>query len=185
MRLAPVLALVLLTGCASRHSTLSTAGQPPTVTSSPSASPRPATFPPRQPTLTQATTGTGYATVAGMVAVTTVTSTPPASSPPATTRTLLVTDGANGSSVRLHVGQRLEVRMTQATYDPATSTAEQTLARRSSTGGYPTTAPMQALFEAVASGHADVTASSDAACFHTQPRCMMPTRLWVVHVTVT
>jgi hypothetical protein len=157
MRIAPVLALVFLVGCAGQHTTLRTAGQPPTLTGSSTASPRPATFPPPQPTLAAA----------------------------ATIGTVLLTDDANGSSVRLHVGQRLEVRLTQATYDPATSTAEQTLARRSSTGGYPTTAPLQAFFEAVASGYADVTASTDAACFHTEPRCMMPTRLWVVHVTVT
>lgn len=101
-----------------------------------------------------------------------------------TAGTVLVTDGANGSTVQLRVGQRLEVRLSQDTYDPPVSSADTYLVRRSSTGGYPSAEPADAVFEAVAHGTADVTATTDAACFHTEPRCLMPTRLWVVHVTV-
>ena len=181
------LVLVFAAGCGGQHaSTLGTSGSVPDVTALPSTplvvTSRPA--PVRAPT-GQATAGTGYATVAG----TTVAGTPPANSPAMTigpsTGTVVVTDDASGSAVQLHVGQRLQVRLSQATYDPPISSAEQTLARRTSTGGYPSSQPVDALFEAMARGHADVTAGTDAACFHTEPRCMMPTRLWVVHVTVT
>lgn len=88
------------------------------------------------------------------------------------------------TTVHLFAGQRLVVQLSQGTYDPPVSSSK-VLVRRSSSGGYPTSQPVNAVFEAVARGTADVTASTDAACFHTQPRCMMPTRLWIVHVTVT
>ena len=96
----------------------------------------------------------------------------------------VVSDDASGSTVYLHVGQQLQVQLTHGTYDPPTS-ATGVLVRRSSTGGYPTTQPAMAVFEAVGQGTADVTATSDAACFHAQPRCLMPTHVWVVHVNIS
>jgi hypothetical protein len=86
--------------------------------------------------------------------------------------------------VHLLVGQHLRVRLSQGTWDPPDTTDRAVAARRSSTGGYPTDQPVDATFDAVGTGRADVTAQSDAACFHTQPRCLMATRQWQVTVVV-
>jgi hypothetical protein len=44
---------------------------------------------------------------------------------------------------------------------------------------------VDAVFGAAKRGTADVTAESDAACFHTEPRCMMASRQWQVRVSVS
>ncbi len=98
--------------------------------------------------------------------------------------TVTVTDGDSGTTVRLAAGQRLRVRLTNGTYDPPESSADRVVVRRSSSGGYPSDQPVDATFEAVGKGSADVTATSDAACFHTEPRCMMASREWRVTVVV-
>jgi hypothetical protein len=94
-----------------------------------------------------------------------------------------VTDDDSGSTVVLHVGQQLDVVLSQGTWDSPTSSGT-SVRRLSYDGGYPTARPAHARFGATAAGNADVTAQSDAACFHTEPRCLMPTRQWLVHVQV-
>jgi hypothetical protein len=86
--------------------------------------------------------------------------------------------------VHLVVGQHLRVRLSQGTWDPPDSTNTAVAVRRSSAGGYPSDQPVDATFDAIGRGSADVTAQSDAACFHTQPRCLMATRQWQVSVVV-
>ena len=86
--------------------------------------------------------------------------------------------------MHLAAGQRLRVRLARSTYDPPESSADRVVVRRSSSGGYPTDQPVDATFEAAANGSADVTAMSDAACFHTEPRCMMAQREWRVTIAV-
>lgn len=86
--------------------------------------------------------------------------------------------------MHLVVGQHLRVRLTSGTWDPPQSSAERVAVRRSTTGGYPTGQPVDATFDAVGRGTADVTTQSDAACFHTEPRCMMAQRGWRVTVVV-
>jgi hypothetical protein len=56
--------------------------------------------------------------------------------------------------------------------------------RTSASGGYPTTQPARASFVAVAHGTARLQATTDAACLHTQPRCMIAQRDWWVDVVV-
>lgn len=96
-----------------------------------------------------------------------------------------MTDNDNGRTVRLTRGQRLRVRLSNGTWDPPSSSAQGVVVRRTSSGGYPSDQTVDAVFEAVGTGRAQVSATSDAACFHTQPRCMMPVRSWVVHVIVS
>jgi hypothetical protein len=96
-----------------------------------------------------------------------------------------VTDEDSGTTVRLTGGQHLRVRLSQGTWDPPVSSADKVVVRRSSTGGYPTDQPVDAMFDAAGAGTADVTAQSDAACFHTEPRCMMAQREWRVTVVVS
>jgi hypothetical protein len=96
-----------------------------------------------------------------------------------------VTDDDNDATVHLRVGQHLRVRLSQGTWDPPVSSADRVVVRRSSSGGYPSDQPVDATFDAAGGGTADVTAQSDAACFHTEPRCLMASRQWQVHVTVS
>ena len=116
-------------------------------------------------------------------------SSPPASPSPRPTPspvagTVTVTENDSGATVRLTRGQHLRVRVSNGTWDPPVSYADGVVVRRSSAGGYPSDQPVDATFDAVGSGSADVTAQSDAACFHTEPRCMMASRQWQVHVVV-
>lgn len=108
----------------------------------------------------------------------------PRPTPTAVGGTVTVTDDDNDANIRLRIGQRLRVRLSQGTWDPPVSSADGVVVRRSSSGGYPTDQPVDATFEAVGAGGADVTATSDAACFHTEPRCLMAQRNWQVHVLV-
>ena len=98
---------------------------------------------------------------------------------------MTVTDGDSGMTVHLARGQHLRVRLSSGTWDAPVSSTEGVLVRRSSAGGYPSSYPVDATFDAVGVGTSDVTAQSDAACFHTQPRCMMASRQWQVRVTVS
>ena len=99
---------------------------------------------------------------------------------------MTVMDADSGQTVVLTVGEHLRVRLggTGTTWDPPTSSSSTVLPRRTSTGGYPTGHPVDATFDAAVHGDADVSASSDAACFHTQPRCMMASRNWQIHIRV-
>jgi hypothetical protein len=108
----------------------------------------------------------------------------PRPTPTAIGGTVTVTDADSGMTVHLAVGQHLRVRLSSTSWDPPVSSAGAVVARRSSSGGYPTDQPVDATFDATARGSADVTSQSDAACFHTEPRCLMASRQWQVHVVV-
>ena len=103
----------------------------------------------------------------------------------ATGGTTTLTDADSGRTISLAIGERLRVQLTTGTWDPPTSSSAAVVVRSSSSGGYPTGAPVDALFSALGSGSAAVTAYSDAACFHSQPACMMPGRQWKVRVVVS
>jgi hypothetical protein len=96
-----------------------------------------------------------------------------------------VTDDDSESTVHLRIGQHLRVRLSSGTWDPPVSSAGSVVVRHTSQGGYPSDQPVDATFDAVGKGTADVTAESDAACFHTEPRCLMASRQWRVHVVVS
>ena len=59
------------------------------------------------------------------------------------------------------------------------------MTRLSSTGGYPTGKPLEATFRADGVGGTDITSTTDYACLHAQPMCMIPQREWIVHVVVS
>jgi hypothetical protein len=180
MRSRRMLGLILL---------VSACGQPAShvgLVSQPTASGSTASEPTVDPAPVPTTIGGAGTTVTG----TPVTpGSPSPSRPPATitptTTTVLVRDGDGGSTVRLHVGQRLEVRLSDSSWTTPTSSADKIVVRRSSSGGYPSGRPLVAIFEAVGRGSAEVTSQTDAACFHSYPQCLMPVRQWVLHVTAT
>jgi hypothetical protein len=89
----------------------------------------------------------------------------------------------SGATIKLKVGELVKVSL-PSEYDPPTAQGV-VLTRVSSTGGYPTGQRLEATFRAVNTGRTDITSSSDYACLHTQPMCMIPQRLWTVHVIVS
>jgi len=96
-------------------------------------------------------------------------------------RTLVESD--SGATIKLKAGNLVKVSL-PSEYD--TPTAQGTvLTRVSSTGGYPTGKPLEATFRAQSTGRTDITSSTDYACLHTQPMCMIPQRLWIVHAVVS
>jgi len=89
----------------------------------------------------------------------------------------------SGATIKLKVGDLVKVSL-PSEYDPPTAQGN-VLVRLSSTGGYPTGQHLDATFRAVNTGRTDITSSTDYACLHTQPMCMIPQRLWTVHVIVS
>lgn len=89
----------------------------------------------------------------------------------------------NNRHIVLRRGQRLIVQLDGGWTVPESS--NEAIVRRDGGKEEPDYSSTHAEFTALAAGTADVSASSDAACFHTEPRCMMPSMLWQVHVTVT
>jgi hypothetical protein len=96
-------------------------------------------------------------------------------------RTLVESD--SGAKIKLKVGDLAKVSL-PSEYDPPTAQGD-VLTRVSSTGGYPTGQRLEATFRAAHTGRADITSSTDYACLHTSPMCMIPQRLWIVHVIVS
>jgi len=96
-------------------------------------------------------------------------------------RTLVESD--SGATIKLKVGDLVRVSL-PSEYDPPTAQGS-VLTRVSSTGGYPTGQRLEATFRAMSTGRTDITSSTDYACLHTQPMCMIPQRLWIVHVIVS
>jgi len=96
----------------------------------------------------------------------------------------IVTESDAGSTFHLRVGDRLEVRLPAEYITPSAHPAG-VLTRTSSTGGYPSSQPLVAFFSAGGAGRADVDSTTDAACLHATPQCMIPQRLWSIHVVVT
>lgn len=197
--LASVAAALALAGCSHGHraSLVVSDGNPPatsettTATKSPAASPEP-THSQVGATTGTATTGTG---TTGPGTIVTATAEPPSTSTPRPTPTpspksgsgvIEVSNGDNGSTVHLRAGQELRVRLTPdgGNWDPPVSGDDGVAHRQSSSGGYPSNDPVDALFVGRGSGSTDITTMTDMACLHTNPRCLPPQRSWSVHVVV-
>ncbi|HWC35255.1 MAG TPA: hypothetical protein VG650_10550 [Mycobacteriales bacterium] len=86
-------------------------------------------------------------------------------------------------TVKLHVGDRLKVHLGTSFRRP-TSSDRTVIHRISHSGGYPTNEDARATFKALAPGRADISSTTDAACLHATPRCMIAQQIWVVHVIV-
>jgi hypothetical protein len=110
---------------------------------------------------------------------------PPIGSPSATPPSgadVTVTAADIQSTVTLLVGQTLGVSLPANFKLPVVSGSA--LAPLSSSGGYPTTQSVSALYRAVAPGQVDVSSQTDAECLHATPPCAIAVALWVVHVKV-
>lgn len=111
----------------------------------------------------------------------------PAGSPPGSgtggrgpsPRHRLLTVADDGVSVRLRPGQVVTVVLASGGLMWDIPRASGAAARRiSGSGGYPAHRAAVAVFRAMRPGRSWLTAFTDAACLHTQPRCEMPQRLW-------
>ena len=96
-------------------------------------------------------------------------------------------EASSGRTLRVRVGQRVVVELPGGSvggYVVPRSSDEQVVPRRSSSGGYPSDAPARASFEAAQRGEADLSATTDFGCLHTQPRCLPAQKQWLVHLVV-
>lgn len=146
---------------------------------------------------TIAASGTGSGTVAGTTPATTprtTTTAMPAPPPPPTTavttppgghQTITVTEADDGKSYTLHRGDTLDVGLAGGTYHwtPPMSSDENVLRRTGAASGT-ADGGTWASFSAQSAGHADVSSTGDPPCRQASPPCMVPSRLFQVHVTV-
>jgi hypothetical protein len=85
----------------------------------------------------------------------------------------------------MRVGERINVALGREGQQWDQPTSDGPAVRRSAaSGGYPSDQPARASFLAVSAGQAQLTATTDAACLHTQPRCMIAQRDWSVEIVV-
>ncbi|MGN6607853.1 MAG: hypothetical protein ACTHMS_12700 [Jatrophihabitans sp.] len=183
MTVMPVAAVLVLAGCASSGAgvTGSAASRPPTVgAGSTDGSAKGSTA--GTATTTGTGTGTGTTTATATATTTaTATATPTSGGPGFGGEP---TDPAAGRAVvRLHVGERRALAVPSGTWD-AMTTGNSHVVRVDQRGGYPGTEPLAVTLTALAAGRTTLTTTSDAACLHASPRCLLPQRVWSVVVVV-
>ena len=100
--------------------------------------------------------------------------------------TVVVTEANSGSTVRLHPGQYLEVRLAPdgGSWHPPVSNDDAILRRVSAAGGYPDGTTAFARFVARRTGRTSVTSTTDFGCLHTSPPCRPPQRGFDITVVV-
>jgi hypothetical protein len=97
-----------------------------------------------------------------------------------------LTAADSGAVVRLRIGQQVTVVLApdvEQWHLPAASGTALRLV--SASGGFPGHQPARAVFRAVSPGTALLSSTSDAACLHAHPRCMIPQRVWQATVIVS
>ena len=69
-------------------------------------------------------------------------------------------------------------------YLPPTADDAAVLRTEEQGGGYPGTSPATARFTAIDAGVAHITSTTDAACLHSEPACMIPQQQFTVTIRV-
>jgi hypothetical protein len=106
---------------------------------------------------------------------------------PQASATIHINQIDNGAAVALRIGQHLVLTLTGSWTPPRAAPASGTVGsplRTDASRGYPEPSPATAQFSAVAVGTAQVVAVTDAACLHTEPRCLIAQRVFTVTVHV-
>lgn len=107
---------------------------------------------------------------------------PPPRSPQVLIGPQRLTVDNNGDTVKLAVGQRIDVSL--AGFDPVDETGA-ALAVAAHSGGYPSGSPATGGYVAIAPGTASLHTTSDAACLHGKPPCSVSVMEWQVTVEVS
>ena len=94
-----------------------------------------------------------------------------------------VTIASVSSPVHLHVGEDLNVALA-AEFHPPAAADPGVLGAVASAGGYPSNAPVNAVFVALKPGRTAVTTVSDNVCLHATPACMIPQQQVTLRVVV-
>ena len=92
-----------------------------------------------------------------------------------------------GRTVHVLVGDKISVRLpggSSGGYHRPRSSNSTVAQRIWAAGGYPSADDARATFVARHRGKADLTATTDYPCLHTNPRCEIAQRIWMVHVVV-
>lgn len=97
-------------------------------------------------------------------------------------RTLTAAD--SGATVILRRGERIVVALGPGWDGPRTY-GDRVLRLLSVHGGYPSNAPLRAVYLAFAPGRTEIRTQTDLACLHTRPPCKVPVHLWRVRVIVS
>ena len=107
---------------------------------------------------------------------------PPPRSPQVLLGSQQLTTVNNGDTVKLAVGQRIDVSLDG--FDPIdeTGAALRVTAHR---GGYPSSSPATGSYLAIAPGTATLQTTSDTACLHGKPPCEIAVMMWQVTVEVS
>jgi len=110
----------------------------------------------------------------------------PSPRPTKLTGPVTLTAANTGAVVYLHTGQQVTVVLAPGFEQWHLPAASGTAVRLvSASGGFPGKQPARAVFLAVAPGTALLSSTSDAACLHAHPRCMIPQQLWRATVIVS
>jgi len=107
---------------------------------------------------------------------------PPPRSPKVLLGSQRLTEANNLDTVKLTVGQRIDVSLDD--YDPIEETGA-ALSVTAHSGGYPSRNPATAGYVAIAPGTATLVTVSDIACLHAKPHCGVPVTEWQVTVEVS
>ena len=95
--------------------------------------------------------------------------------------------GDSGRTIHLERGDVVKVRLPNSSgggyHRPRTSDSA-VMQRTNAAGGYPSDDVSRARFVAIGKGTADLTASTDYACLHSQPQCEIAQQIWTVHIVV-
>jgi hypothetical protein len=95
---------------------------------------------------------------------------------------VMLTEKDSGRTITVHAGTRIDVRL--AGSGPMTWTvphsSDGTIVTQTG-GGQDGKGSASGSFGAAQAGKADLSATQDPNC---RPQCMMPSRLWVVHIVV-
>lgn len=169
----------LLAGCGGGSET----AQPsPAVASSPSAEPTDVEIEPAE-------VGTATAEPATIAPGPTERSATPKPKPTAETTTsgrLRLTDSDAGRTITVRPGTVIVLTLSggPGSFQPPTTDEPGVLRADSTSGGYPAEGPATATFTAIGKGIAQITSTTDAACLHSEPACMIPQQQFTVTVRV-
>ena len=107
---------------------------------------------------------------------------PPPRSPQVLLGSQRLTEVNNLDTVKVAVGQRIDVSLDG--YDPIDETGA-ALSVTAHSGGYPSRRPATGAYVAIAPGTATLDTVSDIACLHAKPHCGVPVTEWQVTVEVS